>query len=59
MYNVHLCKVWKIDLLRSGILRDKTMDDKLIYIINDVKNIPINLLVEKFESANQVPKVFK
>ena len=47
MYNVHLCKVWKIELLRSGILRDKTMDDKLIYILNHVKNSPINLLVEK------------
>ena len=38
----------------SGILRDKTMEDKLIYIPNDDKhNYPfcwLKLLVEKFDS---------
>ena len=46
----------------SGILRDKTMDDKLIFIPNDDKqNYPyfrLKLLVEN-QNSEIVPKVFE
>ena len=44
--------IFLITLSRSGILRDKTMDDEFIYIPNDDKqNYPscrLKLIVEQF-----------
>ena len=48
----------QLSQLKSGILSDKTMDNKFIYILNNYKQNEIlcglNVFVEKFE-----PSIFK